>query len=124
LLQIPFWFVALWLFMHVVPQSVLLSNDPNSWVRMVIIALSNGIIINAVLAAFNMIPFPPLDGHYILEGLGPPFVTDVFNAIRPYGFMLIFMLSFIPQSMKVLDAIIEPVYRVAVMLIGIALGAR
>lgn len=54
--------------------------------------LTLGVLTNIGLAAFNMIPIPPLDGHYVLEGLGPPFITDLYNMIRPWSFFILLLL--------------------------------
>lgn len=52
------------------------------------------IYVNLLLAAFNMIPLPPLDGHKILTGLLPGFWHPVLYAMNRYGFMIIFLLFF------------------------------
>jgi Zn-dependent protease len=77
-----------------------------------------GVIINLSLAAFNMIPIPPLDGHYVLEGLGPPYIADLFDSIRPYSFFILMALIWF----NVLDPILDPVQRFSTLLVGLALG--
>ena len=44
--------------------------------------------INALLAAFNLIPLPPLDGGQIALHLLPPDWAARLAALRPYGFMI------------------------------------
>lgn len=44
--------------------------------------------INAFVAAFNLIPLPPLDGGQIVLHLLPPDWAGRLAAIRPYGFMI------------------------------------
>ena len=50
--------------------------------------------VNVLLASFNMIPLPPLDGHKILTALLPGFWHPVLYAMNRYGFMIIFVLFF------------------------------
>ncbi len=56
--------------------------------------LELGILINLVLAIFNLIPIPPLDGSRILIGLLPHEYALRYSKIEPYGFLIvIFLLS-------------------------------
>jgi Zn-dependent protease len=47
--------------------------------------------INLILAFFNMIPIPPLDGSHILENLLPYEAARKYAALRPYGFMVLML---------------------------------
>ncbi len=53
-----------------------------------------GVRINVVLAIFNLIPVPPLDGAKILEGLLPPRQAYQFQKLEPYGFIILIALIF------------------------------
>ncbi len=53
-----------------------------------------GIFINAILAALNLLPLPPLDGGRIAVGLLPAGPSMVLARLEPYGFFILIALMF------------------------------
>ena len=51
-----------------------------------------GVTINLILAFFNLIPIPPLDGSRILTGLLPEKYTYKLSRIEPFGFIILIIL--------------------------------
>lgn len=72
------------LVLHVVPyQSWLWQN------------LENALFINIVLACFNMLPIPPLDGGRVVTGLLPPRLAWRFAQVERVGLLLLLALIFV-----------------------------
>lgn len=51
-----------------------------------------GIQLNVALAAFNLIPLPPLDGSHVLKYLLPPAWSLSYQRLGRYGLILLFLL--------------------------------
>lgn len=51
-----------------------------------------GLILNVILAVFNLFPIPPLDGSWILSRLLPTQIGSLIERVRPYGFLLLILL--------------------------------
>lgn len=50
------------------------------------------VMINLVLAIFNLIPIPPLDGGRIMTVLLPTHMQQKFRRIEPFGFLILILL--------------------------------
>lgn len=66
------------------------------------------VVINTVLAIFNLIPIPPLDGSRILAMLLPPPLREQFRRIERFGIIIIFILLMTNSISKIISFIITP----------------
>ena len=67
-----------------------------------------GIIINVVLAVFNLLPIPPLDGGRMLAGVLPPRLSARLEKIEPIGLFIVLGLS----AFGLFGWLFNPAYRV------------
>ncbi len=123
LLQVPFWLIGVAICYYVGARFNLVDGQGAATFELMARALSFGVIVNIALAVFNMIPIPPLDGHWILGAIAGPPVEEFFDSIRPYSFFILIVLI---NSPGVAAAVIGPAYAGATTLIGWAqyLGVR
>jgi len=74
----------------IVPLSVLSPEAlGTTLLKPLIMIFTASAIINIILAVFNMIPIPPLDGGRVLIGLLPYRQAVSFSKIEPFGFIIV-----------------------------------
>ena len=71
--------------------------------------------VNVILAVFNLIPIPPLDGSAVVERLLPARLWPGYLRIRQYSMLLIFVLIF--WSGGALERVFEPAFDLWVTLL-------
>ncbi|TVR75337.1 MAG: site-2 protease family protein [Sphaerobacteraceae bacterium] len=78
----------------------------------IITIATNMVLVNLLLASFNLIPIPPLDGHKILVGLLPNFWYPFLAPLERYGIgiLLVLIMSSFIFGGSILFEMYSPVY--------------
>lgn len=68
---------------------------------------------NLVLAFFNLVPIPPLDGSRLLQAVLPDAARDAYHRLEPYGFVILIGLSWLVPGLfsGYLSMTVQPVFR-------------
>jgi Zn-dependent protease len=86
----------------IIPISPVTIGEP-SFSAPIATVLFRAVQLNVLLAVFNMIPIPPLDGGNVLSGLLPRPLAASFDRVRPYGFILLYALMFSGYLWAIVD---------------------
>jgi len=79
----------------------------------VFLMCQTGLFLNVILAVFNLLPVPPLDGSWILAGVLPSNLAAAMDQIRPYSFILLIALLLSGVFGMILNPILRFVGRLA-----------
>jgi len=75
-----------------------------------------GILINLLLAAFNLIPIPPLDGSHVMKYILPPAWSLAYQQLSRYGIIILLILLTIGQPLLLLW--LRPVFAIDSLLLN------
>jgi Zn-dependent protease len=64
----------------------------------VVLVCQIGVYVNCILAVFNLLPIPPLDGHWLLLRFLPPRAAAAYGSIGMLGILLLLALFLIPGA--------------------------
>lgn len=108
-------------FAFILGTNVIPHGEVGSFVRQLIIGL---IIVNMVLAMFNLIPIPPLDGSRVLAGLLPARQTAFLmgKRVQILGLLLVFTIVIGAAVRFGLEVVLDPPIRFVWKILGLDQG--
>jgi Zn-dependent protease len=79
-------------FALILPFSMMIFKEPGILLSLAILICFFGVKINIILAMFNLLPIPPLDGSHVMAYLLPYPISVRYQQIARYGFLIILIL--------------------------------
>lgn len=97
-------------------------GDPSGATEFFVRIMLNGIYLNVILAVFNMLPVPPLDGSHVLASLLPQQLGDNYRRIGFLGIFIVLLLLNNPTFRGIFMSIIETVATPYILIIRFFAG--
>lgn len=81
--------------------------------------LQSIVLVNVILAVFNLLPIPPLDGFGVVAGLAPKTFAPALAPLHTYGPLILLALVFLPAlgGPNVLGLVMNPLIRSLLQLV-------
>jgi len=108
--------VLLSLLLHAMP---VMQSGASAGITLLVNFLQYYIIINLVLAVFNLLPVPPLDGSKILAGLLPERHMHIIYQLEHYGFVILILLMVFGLTSRIISPIVQLLYSGILHLVGL-----
>jgi Zn-dependent protease len=94
----------------------------DTWPPFAQLVIERSVTLNIYLAAFNLIPIPPLDGHKMLTGILPDFWYPILVPMEQYGFAILLGLLFLPGflGLNLVGPMVNPVALLIANFLGVS----
>ncbi len=101
---------------------MLTPGEPGGTTEFFVRLMLNGIYLNVILAVFNMLPIPPLDGSHILASMLPQELGDNYRRIGFLGIFIVLLLLNNPTFRGIFMTIIETIAAPFVLIVRFFAG--
>ncbi len=101
---------------------MLTPGEPAGTTEFFVRIMLNGIYLNVILAIFNMLPVPPLDGSHVLASLLPQHIGDNYRRIGFLGIFIVLLLLNNPTFRGIFMSIIETVVTPFIIIVQFLAG--